>query len=152
MATAKDSPSDAVVATPMTFSLPAIDTTLDAPNFQCVPKVFTRKDTLTLRAEVPHGGYLAVTNPDGLWFMLIAPTSHDTPYRPLVDPGAFKDMLILRLRADLRSRESIYGRDSLLAVFTKPGEYAFTIGENLETEYDAEDPNWHCSVRLTTSP
>ena len=146
--------SDALVTTVWTDTKAVMDTSLDAPNFQCAPKVVTRKDTITLRAEVPHGGWLTVVQPDSTTFTLTSPLFDETHrgFTPLVDPEAFKNMLILRFRADIRARPYIYGRDTLEPVFVQPGEYVFTIGENLATEYDEEDPNWHCTVRFIPSP
>jgi len=143
--------SDALVRTPWVDTKQVMDTSLDAPNFQCAPKVFTQKDTLTLRAEVPHGGWLDVNQPDGTDFRLIGPVAEAAGYA-LMDTATFANTLIVRFRADLKSRPYVYGRDTLETVFRVPGDYRFTIGYNLATEYDDEDPNWHCTVRLVASP
>lgn len=127
-----------------------LDTSLDAPNFQCAPKVLTQRDTVILRAEVPHGGWLLLERPDGTSFDLVSPIP-DEGYGKLLDSEAFKNTLIVRFRADIRSRPQVYGRDTLEQVFNLPGEYTFTIGENLGTEYDEEDPNWHCKIRVAAS-
>ncbi|HYS69611.1 MAG TPA: hypothetical protein VEM14_05170 [Gemmatimonadaceae bacterium] len=143
---------------PWTDTRQVMDTSLDAPNFQCAPKLFTRRDTLTLRAEVPHGGWLTVTQPDGTTFELVAPPmSRDpgTPNYSIMNPEVFANTLILRLRADIRSRPAIYGRDTLEPVFRATGDYKFTIGENLATEFDEQDhqdPNWYCTIRLSGVP
>src|SRR2546423_14869250 len=55
--------SAALVTAALTNARQVMDTSLNAPNFQCAPTVVTLKDTLTLRAEVPHGGWLAVAAP-----------------------------------------------------------------------------------------
>lgn len=146
-------PSEALVTSPWVDTKAVFDTSLDAPNFQCAPKVFTSRDTIALRVEIPHGGWLSVEGPDSTFFTLSSPFFHEHyPFSPLVEVEALKQMLILRFRADIRMRPNVYGRDTLEPVFRVPGEYRFTIGENLATEYDEEDPNWHCSIRLAGEP
>ena len=146
-------PSEALVTSAWVDTKAVFDTSLDAPNFQCAPKVFTSRDTIALRAEIPHGGWLIVAAPDSTIFELTSPTFMQfRGFAPLIDPEAFKETLILRFRADVRTKADVYGRDTLERVFRLPGEYRFTIGENLATEYDEEDPNWHCSIRLAGEP
>jgi len=130
-----------------------MDTSLDAPNFQCAPKALTLTDTLTLRAEVPHGGWLAVSRPDSAMFMLIEP-GLDVPDSSLVESEAFKNMLTLRIRADIR-KPQVYAAP-LEQVFRVPGKYVFTVAENLGTEYDYDeqdhvDLDWHCTVQVAPS-
>jgi hypothetical protein len=144
--------SSALVTAPWTDTKQVMDTTLDAPNFQCAPKVVTRNDTITLRAEVPHGGWLAVQDPSDVFYYFTTPLSRETGYSVVVDPEAFKNMLVLRFRADIKLRPYVHGHDTTETVFRKPGKYTFTIGENLATEYDEEDPNWHCTVEVRGSP
>lgn len=144
--------SSAVVTGPWIDTRQVMDTSLDAPNFQCAPKIVTRNDTITLRAEVPHGGWLAVQDPTNVFYHFTAPFPREKGYRVVVDPEAFKNMLILRFRADIKLRPYVYGHDTTETVFRKPGTYTFTIGENLATEYDDEDPNWHCAVQFRDSP
>jgi hypothetical protein len=141
------------VTTPWTDTKQLLDTSLNAPNFECAPKVFTRSDTITLRAEVPHGGQLSVAQPDGTTFWLVSPplkSDEGISNYFLSDPETFRNTLILRFRADIRAKPYVYGRDSLEPIFRAPGDYKFTLGENLATEYDEEDPNWHCVVRLAS--
>ncbi|HST07649.1 MAG TPA: hypothetical protein VLJ83_05720, partial [Gemmatimonadaceae bacterium] len=103
-------------------------------------------------AEVPHGGWLVVAQPDSTIFTLISPIGRQIArFSPLSDAEVFKTMLILRFRADIRAKPDVYGRDTLETVFRTPGDYVFTIGENLGTEYDEEDPNWHCTIRLSSA-
>lgn len=146
--------SDIVVTAPWADTRQVMDTSLDAPNFQCAPSTVTPKDTITLRAEVPHGGWLAVSRPDSTLFMLIEPKM-PAPDSALVDSEAFQNMLILRMRADIRWRPSVYGR-AAESVFSVPGKYVFTIGQNLGTEYDYDeadhvDLDWHCTVQVAGS-
>lgn len=116
-----------------------------SPAFQCAPKVFSRRDTITLRMTVPHGEYLAVTPPDTTWFYLIYP--HPDPSdRVLESSEAFVDMPAIRFPADLKARPRVYGRDTLEAVFREPGDYVLRIGRKLESDRASEIHK--CTVRF----
>jgi hypothetical protein len=141
-------PAQSVVTAGWTDTKAVFDTSLNAPNMQCAPKLATRSDTIAIRAEIPHGGQLSVEQPDGTVFSLVMPPDKRSPDYSLVDAESFRNILVLRFRADIRSRPSVYGRDTLEPIFRVPGDYRFTLGENLATEYDEEDPNWHCTIHF----
>ena len=124
------------------------DTSLEAPNLQCAPKVFSRTDTIAVRAEVPHGGYLVVLNPEHTTFYLVQPEGgHPETRGPLGSSETFMNSLITRFRADVRARPAIYGRDTLEPVFNAVGKYIIEVGDNLESEGDA-DFIWKCTIRF----
>jgi len=144
--------SSAVVSGPWVDNKQVMDTSVDAPNFQCAPKIVTHNDTITLRAEVPHGGWLAVKDPAGMSYYFTSPIAREVGRTVVVDPEIFKTVEVLRFRADIMLRPYYAGHDTAETVFQKPGKYTFTIGENLATEYDEEDPNWHCTVEVPRLP
>jgi hypothetical protein len=149
---ADTSTRSALVTTPWVNIKQVMDTSLDAPNFQCAPKQFTLRDTITLRAEVPHGGQLSVVTPDGTIYPLIFPLGEDPKTTALMPPATFENTLITRFRADIRQRPAIYGRDTVERIFRKPGDYTFILGSNLETEVDDEAnvdiAFWRCTITL----
>src|SRR4051812_8551991 len=51
-------------------SVGAADTTSNIVGLRCTPAVFTKKDTIILRMESPHGEYLMVSQPDSTVFFL----------------------------------------------------------------------------------
>ena len=121
------------------------DTSVGSAAFQCAPKVFSRRDTITLRMKTPHGEYLAVNQPNGTIFYLIYP--HPEPSDPVLESSeAFVEIPTIRFRADLKARPRVYGRDTLEAVFREPGEYVLRIGHKLESERASEIHK--CTVRL----
>jgi hypothetical protein len=147
-AAAETGSSPALVTGPWIDTKQVFDTTLDAPNLQCAPKVFTRGDTITVRAEVPHGGYLVVLNPEDATFYLVQPErGHPEIRGPLGSSEEFMKTLITRFRADVRAKPAIYGRDTLEPVFNAAGKYIIEVGENLESEGGAEYI-WKCTVRF----
>jgi hypothetical protein len=140
--------SPALVTGPWIDAKQVLDTSLDAPNLQCAPKVFSRRDTITVRAEVPHGGYLVVLNPEHASFYLIQPEhGHPETRGPLGSSEVFMKTLITRFRADVRAKPAIYGRDTLEPVFNAAGKYIIEVGDNLESEAD-DDYIWKCTLRL----
>jgi len=115
---------------------------------QCMPSVFSRSDTITLRMESPHGEYLMVSQPDSTPFFLSYPDSTEPRNFFLVAADSFAKMPAIRFRADVRSRPRVYGRDTLESVFTKPGKYVLTIGHKLETENASEIHR--CTMRFVS--
>lgn len=144
-ATAATGPSTALVTTPWVDTKQVMDTSINAPNLQCAPKIISRGDTLTLRMEVPHGEYLAVSRPDRAIFFLVYPKPEPNDFLVLSEP--FKDMPIIRFRADLQARPRIYGRETPEPLFSGPGDYLFVVGDHLESE-GGEEYAWKCSVRF----
>lgn len=146
--------SPALVTTPWVDTKQVMDTSLDGPNFQCAPKEFTDRDTITLRAEVPHGGQLNVRAPDGTDFYLVVPPQWDTLAVSLMPTDTFKTTLITRFRADIRGHPFVNGRDTLEPIFLKPGRYTFQLADNLGTEFDSEEEMdlavWQCTITLRT--
>jgi hypothetical protein len=144
--------SPALVRTPWVDTKQVMDTSLDAPNFQCAPKEFTTNDTITLRAEVPHGGQLNVVAPDSTSFYLIIPPQWDRKTLSLMPTDTFKTTLITRFRADIRGHPLANGRDTLEPIFLKPGRYTFQLADNLATDYDSEEEMdlavWRCTLTL----
>jgi hypothetical protein len=113
---------------------------------ECTPKVFVRRDTITLRMEVPHGEYLGVTQPNGTPFYLIRPHPENPPDFSLVPSETFTTMPTIRLAADVRAKPLVYGRDTLEPVFHDPGTYVVEIGSNLESDMGSQIHK--CTVRL----
>jgi hypothetical protein len=144
--------SVALVTTPWVDLKQVFDTSLDAPNFQCAPKQFTVRDTITLRAEVPHGGELSVRAPDSTNFYLIVPPQFEGNSRTLMPTDTFATRLITRFRADIRGDPAVAGRDTLEPIFRQPGPYTFFLASNLWTDYDTQDEMdlavWHCTITL----
>jgi hypothetical protein len=144
--------SPALVRTPWIDTKQVMDTSLDAPNFQCAPKEFTNNDTITLRAEVPHGGQLLVQAPDSTDFYLIFPAGSEPGSSSLMPADTFENTLITRFRADIRGRPATYGRDTLEPIFRKPGPYTFSLASNLGTDFDTEEEmelaTWRCTITL----
>jgi hypothetical protein len=120
----------------------------DTIGLRCMPSVFSRSDTITLRMENPHGEYLMVSQPDSTPFFLSYPDSTEPRNFFLVAADSFAQMPVIRFRAGVRSRPRIYGRDTLESVFTKPGKYVLTIGHKLETEHASGIHR--CTIRLVS--
>lgn len=123
-----------------------MDTSIDAPGLQCAPKTFSRRDTLTLRMDHPHGEYLMVVQPDSTMFFLVYPNPREAPSFLLMSSESFTELPEIRFRADVRSRPRIYGRDTLEPVFQKPGNYILETGHNLESDQSSDI--YTCTVRL----
>jgi hypothetical protein len=140
------STSSALVASPLSDTKRAMDASNEAPGLQCAPRVFSRRDTLTLRMENPHGEYLTVTQPNGTLFYLVYPHSPGPPDYQLVPSETFRKMPSIRFSADVRAVPRVYGRDTLESVFDKPGKYVLTIGSNLESERGSDIHK--CTIRL----
>ena len=136
--------SSALVVSPLSDLNPAIKAASVA-GLQCAPRVFTQRDTLTLRMENPHGDYLTATRPDGTMFYLSYPDPNEPPDYLLVPSETFKRMPSIRFRADVKARPAVYGRDALETVFDKPGNYVLTMGSNLETERGSDI--YKCTIR-----
>jgi len=142
----ENSTSSALITSPKTDTKQVIDTSIDAPSLQCVPKVFSRRDTIILRMENPHGEYLVVTDPNGTMFYLIYPHPGDFPDYPLPASETFKETPTIRFPATVRAKPQVYGHDTLEAVFHKPGKYVLTIGSKLESEHASQIDK--CTIRL----
>lgn len=125
------------------------DSLIGIDAFKCTPTVATLKDTITLRMETPHGEYLTVTRPDSNEVFLAYPQPTEPRYFFLVPGDSFVDMATIRFRADLKSGRRIDNRDTLEAVFDKPGKYVLTIGHKLESEQSSEIHK--CTIRVVSS-
>ena len=108
------------------------------PSLTCSPDTIGLRDTLTLRMQTPHGGYLAVVRPDRTNYFVIDPyinSRHSLKYS-LIPAEQFQQMAVLRLPTDVSAPPRVYGRDSTLErVFSKPGKYTIEVGDNLESDY-----------------
>jgi hypothetical protein len=119
--------------------------TLPVP-LECAPNVFARRDTIRLRMETPHGGYLGVVQPDGTIFFLIYPQLGDTTRKySLVPSETFEGMSTFQFRGDVKAQPRVYGRDTLEPVFRAPGKYVLQLGDNLEGDGGTVHK---CTVRL----
>lgn len=96
----------------------------------------------------PHGGYLAIVNPDATHYFVVDPFESNRPLRFSIVPSEiFKTMTTLRLPSDVQAPARIYGRDTTLEpVFTKAGIYEIRVGDNLESDYGP--PPLTCRVKL----
>jgi hypothetical protein len=113
----------------------------------CDPKFVKRQDTVTIRMETPHGEYLAITQPGGTLFYLISPPpGNGRPDQSLISSEAFRNMPVVRFRADVRAKPSFYGRDTLETVFLNPGKYVLKIGSNLESESGSDI--YKCTIQF----
>jgi hypothetical protein len=125
----------------------AVDTSIDARTFKCAPKVFSLRDSITLRMQVPHGEYLVVNQPNGTLFYLVYPQLGDTRQNySLLPSDIFKQTPTIRFGANVKAEPRVYGRDTLEAVFHKPGNYVLVIGSNLESERGSGIHK--CTIRL----
>jgi hypothetical protein len=122
---------------PQTEAQPTSAVTLP-PALTCSPDTIGPNDTLTLRMQTPHGGYLAVVQADRTTYFVIDPyikSRHSLKYS-LIPAEQFQQMAVLRLATDVTAPPRVYGRDSTLEpVFGKPGKYTIEVGENLEGDY-----------------
>ena len=127
----------AAIVQPQTEPQPTGRVTLP-PTLTCSPDTIGPNDTLILRMQTPHGGYLAVVQPDRSTYFVIDPyiqSRHSLKYS-LIPAEQFQQMAILRLPTDVSAPPRVYGRDSILEpVFGKPGKYKIEVGENLEGDY-----------------
>lgn len=107
-----------------------------ASELACAPDTLRSGDTLTLTMSVPHGQYLAVTQPGGSWFYLVSPQLlAGSPHSSLVPSDVFRTMASYRIPVDVRARPRVYGKTLPEAVFVQPGRYRVRIGENLPSDY-----------------
>ena len=116
------------------------DSTNPSAPFSCSPSTLTRKDTLTLRIRVPHGGYLAATHPDGTDFFIVYPKlGEPAPDFSLIPTERFKEMSTIRLSTEVTGNLRVHPRDSLAErVFTQPGRYVLRVGETLGSDFGPE--------------
>lgn len=138
--------SSGLVTSPSTDTKQVMDTSIHAPSLQCAPKVFSRRDTITMRMHVPHGEYLVVIQPNGTWFYLVYPKIGERPDYSLLPSETFKGMPTIRFRADVRGKPLVYGRDTLEAVFHEPGKYVLESAANIEGERGSQI--WKCTVQF----
>jgi hypothetical protein len=138
----------ALVTSPWVDTKRVMDNSTNAPGLQCAPRIFSRRDTLTLRMEHPHGEYLVVTQPDSTAFFLIYPQPDVSTRFLLMSSEVFAELPEVRFRADIRSKPQIYGRDTLEPVFQKPGKYTLMIGHKLESERSSGV--YRCVVQLAS--
>lgn len=105
-------------------------------SLRCVPRTLSSNDTLTLTMQAPHGAFLAVVAPDGGWFYLVHTFGGFQGYGPsLIPPESFQRTRVYRIAANVRARPAVHGRDSLEAVFDRPGEYRIVLAEKLATDH-----------------
>ena len=132
--------------TPSQLTEPPPDSSATAGGLECAPTVFSRRDTITLRMEHPHGEYLTVVGPDSAMFFLIYPDPTEPLEHLLMSSEAFAATPTIRFPADLRAKPFVYGRDTLEPVFKKSGRYVLTIGHKLETEHASQIHK--CTIRF----
>lgn len=142
----ENSTSGALVTTASRDTEEVKHTSINGGGLQCLPRVFSLRDTITLQMEAPHGEYLMVTRTDSTNFFLTYPYPREPRNYLLVPSETFAQMPIIRFRATVRAKPRIYGRDTLEPVFNQPGGYVLTIGHNLQSEASSEI--YKCTIRL----
>ena len=91
-------------------------------------------DTLMLKFDRPHGGDLAVQDPDNKLFFLVYAFS-DTENPSLVDWNDFRQMTELKVITDkTKAALPVDSVRTAQLVFSKSGLYEFQLSENLETD------------------
>jgi hypothetical protein len=123
-----------------------IDTTENAPSFQCAPAMFTEADTLTLRINAPHGDWLSVKRPDESVFYLVAPSTGSAPNYSIVPSDSFPNKVMLRFLGGLVTRPGPDGNGNMTAVFNQPGHYEFRVGGDLASHRPRDVRE--CTIRL----
>jgi hypothetical protein len=123
-----------------------IDTSANAPDFQCAPPMFTEADTLTLRITAPHGDWLSVKRPDETMFYLVTPSSGNAPNYSIVPSDSFPNRIMVRFLGGLVTRPGPDGNGSMTAVFNQPGHYEFRVGSDLPTHRPRDVRE--CTIRL----
>lgn len=118
----------------------------DTAELVCRPRAVKSADTISLRMAVPHGDYLVVTRPDGTLFYLIYPRDSVARDSTLMPSDQFKNVPILRIRANVRGRPVFYARYSLEPIFSRPGNYQLKIASDFESE-EVSDVRT-CSIRF----
>jgi hypothetical protein len=115
--------------------------------FSCSPEKLFSGDTLTIDMSIPHGGDLAITDPDGKFFFVVyqPDTSEKSSMRqPFMKIETFKNLSQLKLPTTLSATLMSKDGKGNQAVFTKTGWYKLLLSENLET--DIGIPVYECKV------
>ena len=111
----------------------------------CSPDTLYQGDTLRLHMATPHGGQLAVIDPDRTYFFVVY--QRPSPEKPSLIPTdefATRDSLLIAT-AGTRAAPWVYGRDQNELIFTKPGQYTALLAHNLETD-NPQYPLYRCVV------
>jgi hypothetical protein len=128
-------------------SMPASDAAPPAKvaRFKCTPRHLRDGDVLTIRISTPHGGDLAIWDPDHRFFFLVYEPDSSRP-RPLVDPKQFETMSEIRLNTREAKAPILFeGWEAPTRIFTKSGKYHVVLSTSLETENTEETFN-ECTV------
>ena len=111
----------------------------------CEPDTLFRGDTLRLEMATPHGGQLAVIDPDGTYFFLIY--QRPMPEKPSLMPAdefVGRELLLIPT-AETTAAPWVSGRERNELVFTRPGRYTVLLADNLETDAPRY-PLYRCGV------
>jgi hypothetical protein len=115
--------------------------------FSCSPEKLFSGGALTLNMPAPHGGDLAIVDPEGKFFFVVyEPDSsgHSLMRQPFMNWEEFKSLRRLNLSTDLSATLMAKDGNGNQRVFTKTGWYKLLLSENLETEIEAPVPQ--CKV------
>jgi hypothetical protein len=94
----------------------------------------SKGDTLSLKFQRPHGGDLAIRDPDSkLFFLVYAFSNAEKP--SLVDWNKFKQMTEIKIITDkTKAAPWVDSIKTNQLIFSKPGLYEVQLSENLETD------------------
>ncbi len=111
----------------------------------CSPDTLYQGDTLRLYMATPHGGQLAIIDPDGIYFFVVY--EQPMPGKPSLMPTdefATRDSLLIAT-AETKAAPWVSGRDQNELIFTKPGRYTALLAHKLETDAP-QPPLYRCVV------
>ena len=111
----------------------------------CSPDTLYEGDTLRLRMSTPHGGQLAIIDPDGTYFFVVyyRPMPEEPSLMP-TDEFATRDSLLIAT-AETKAAPWVSGREQNELIFTVSGRYTALLAHNLETDAP-QYPLYRCGV------
>ena len=116
----------------------------EAPPLRCTPEVLGPEDTLIVEMRTPHGPYLDILAPDGVYFAVVDPNPRGGRVS-LHDAAEFRSMRRLELPvAKATASPYVHGHTDPIQIFAVVGSYEIRLGENLRT-HDGP-PVYSCKV------
>ena len=115
---------------------------------ECIPDTLVGGEKLTLVMQRPHGGDLAIVNPQGRYFYLSnSRAPQEGGMHTVLESEVFEQLDEYTIDTyQLKAIPFVHGATEEETVFSEPGKYEVRMGENLETT--GEVPAYTCIVHF----